>query len=521
MTRSDMLAINRRWPHRGGTLEALLTATPEDQPCPAPAADEIVARVEAVSICSSDIKIVRMGAAHPLFADAAADIDTVLGHEVCLRVVAVGAQQAARFHPGQRLGLQPALRVAGKRRIIGMDLPGGFAQLLRLGPDALDGYVMDVPETLPAAAIALLEPYGCVERAWRPNARTALQPGGRALIVSAEGSEGFDLADVPDWAEITCVGPAPAWLADRPARLVDTLERLALAGESFDDILALGSVTAQCLTQLCALMANGALLLQARSDAAQGLSQLDPARIHYDQLAFLGTRERRIETAFEPARQRYDARPGGVVLVHGAGGAMGRIHVHRLLQLEDGPATIIASSRKGKRLADLTADFGDLAARAGKRLVVTDTDSLADTVARLAPQGLSDAVVVAPDPGAVRQAAGWLGHGGLLAVFAGFPYGERLSIDLSRVALDGLRLTGSTGCSLADMEYVLARVSSGQLDLSANIAAVGGLDALPQALKAVADGSVSGKIVIYPQRPDLPLAPADGWTVGREAGLTG
>lgn len=63
---------------------------------------------------------------------------------------------------------------------------------------------------------------------------------------------------------------------------------------------------------------------------------------------------------------------------------------------------------------------------------------------------------------------------------------------------------------------------SGQLDLSANIAAVAGLDMLPLALEAVASGEVSGKIVLYPQRPNMPLATlAEHWGRNDEYGLTG
>src|SRR5690606_34813209 len=105
--------------HRGGSLHELLEADPEAVPLPPPAPDEIIARVEAVSICSSDIKVVRMGADHPLLARGATGGDTVLGHEMSLRVEEVGSEQTGRFRPGQRLALQPAMRIDGKRRIIG------------------------------------------------------------------------------------------------------------------------------------------------------------------------------------------------------------------------------------------------------------------------------------------------------------------------------------------------------------------------------------------------------------------
>lgn len=518
MTRNETAPVtNRRWPHRGGSFDDLMRATPEEDPVGPPADDEIVARVEAASICSSDIKIVRMGAAHPLFAGGHEKVDTVLGHEVCLRVHSAGRAQQARFHPGQRLALQPALVVDGKRTIIGMDRPGGFAQFLRLGPEALADYVMETPETVSAAAVALLEPYGCVERAWRQNARCELKPGGRALVVVAPGAD-FDLARLPDWSEVVLVGPAPAFLQNRD---VVRRESLAAVEGAFDDILALGDLSAAELSRTAALLAVGGLLLQGRTGPSPGPALLDPARIHYDKLSFLGTRERDLAAAFSPAACRFDVRPGGVALVHGAGGAMGRIHVHRLLQLADGPATVIASSRKGQRLADIETDFGPLAAASGRRLAVVDAEELPAAIARHAPGGLDDAVVVAPDPQAVTAAAGWLAPDGLLALFAGFPYGRLLEFDLAAVALSGRRLTGSTGCSLDDMRDVLARVESGTLDLSANIAFVAGLDALPRALRAVADGAVSGKIIVYPQRPDLPLSPVKGWSVADEKGLTG
>ncbi len=507
---------NLYWPHRGGTLEALLDKQPEIVQLAPPDADEIIVRVEAVSICSSDIKIVKMGLSHPLFAGRDGAIDTVLGHEACLRVHAVGDAQAGRFHEGQRLGLQPALVVDGVRSIIGMGRPGAFTQFLRLGPEVLDGYVFDVPEHVPAAAIALLEPYGCVEKSWRQNARCDLLPGGRALIVSAGGD--FQLDTIPDWKEITVVGEPPAFLRTRTTKRVETIGELQ---GSFDDILALGDLPASDLSRLCELMAEGGLLLQGRKGSSPGPVRIDPARIHYHRLSLLGTSSRNLDEAFRPAARRFDVRPQGVALIHGAGGAMGRIHVHRLLQLTSGPKTIIATSRSGQRLNDIERDFGPLAKAHGRRLVVTSVDALPSVIETEAPGGLDDAVVVVPSASAIEDVVGYMAPDGLLSVFAGFPYGQTVDIDLAAVALTGMRLTGSTGCSVDDMRDVLARVESGDLDLSPNIAAVAGLNDLPRSLQAVSDGDVSGKIVIYPQQPALPLTAVGNWGSADEVGLTG
>lgn len=520
-------ACNLRWVHRGGPLEDLLRAAPEAAPIGEPGPDGLIARVEAVSICSSDLKVLRMGADHPLLAEAPAASGSdgmVLGHEVCLRVVAVGARQAARFRPGQRLGLQPAMRVNGRRRTIGFDLPGGFAQYLHLGPDALNGHVFEVPDHLAAAEIALLEPYGCVARAYRPNARTALLPEGAALVVLGPGWRRYRAPPLR-WRQATLLGAgeggAPDWIAPgaEPLRRVDS--PAALGGARFDDILALGEIGADLLGRLAELLAEGGLMVQARQQALPPVP-VDAARIHYGAITLAGTDRPDILEALAPERLRFEVRPGGVALVHGAGGAMGRIHVHRLLRLVPGPATVIATSRSDARITSLAEDFGPMARAMGKRLVVVGADGWAEAVQRLAPRGVDDAVVVVPGPEAVAEAAARLAPDGMLAVFAGFPYGQPVALDLTGVALSGRRFTGSTGCSVADMQDVLARTLTGELDLLANLKAVCGLNHLPEALRAVDRGEVSGKIVVYPQAPDLPLGPVTGrWSAAREAGLTG
>lgn len=512
--------VNLRWAHRGGSLDELLEAQPEAVPLAPPAADEVIARVEAVSICSSDIKVVRMGADHPLVAKAAGGGDTVLGHEMSLRVEEVGSAQRDRFEVGQRLGLQPAMRVDGKRRIIGFDVPGGFAQYLRLGPEALAGYVFDVPETLTAAEIALLEPYGCVERAYRPTARQDFASDGSVLVVLGPGSQRYSASRPLAWRRTVVVGAVGTPLPEGLGTADATLASLAEVGETFDDILALGELPGEDLAALPGLLAEGGLLLQARQAPAAPVS-IDAARVHYDALAFAGTTQADVLAALAPERQRFEVRPGGVALVHGAGGAMGRIHVHRLVELEQGPGTIIATSRKGARRDELEADFAAVAQAHGKRLVVVDAAEVERAIADLAPGGLDDAVVVVPDSEAVAAAARWLAPDGLLAVFSGFAFGRPILFDLAGIAVGGKRLTGSTGCSIEDMRDVLSRVVRGDLKLLVNLKAIGGLKALPRALDAVSRGSVSGKIVIYPHAPDMPFRIVNGgWERTEERGLT-
>jgi len=79
--------------------------------------------------------------------------------------------------------------------------------------------------------------------------------------------------------------------------------------------------------------------------------------------------------------------------------------------------------------------------------------------------------------------------------------------ELYRVATDGIRITGSTGSTVEDQLSVLKSVMEGTLDPTQNLEAVAGFDAVPDALKAVTEGRVNGKVAIYPGVLGLPLTP--------------
>ncbi|HKJ95370.1 MAG TPA: alcohol dehydrogenase catalytic domain-containing protein [Gammaproteobacteria bacterium] len=487
---------------------------------------QLVVAVEAATICSSDIKVIKLGDQHPLFSGGAAsdDFKLVLGHELCLRVVGVGAGLETRFRVGQRLGLQPTIRGHGdySSQTVGMDIHGGFCQYLKLDERIVAGaepYVFEVPEDVPAAVLAMLEPYACVERAYRPNARTTFATAGTCLIYCGAGYEDFHLSRELHHDSTRCIGGTDDWLA-RSMPGVTGVERFSslegLGGERFDDIVVCGDVTPHELEALVSALAKGGVLVHARKEDSPRLIGLDPARIHYHGLSFFGTSQNDIASALHPARQRYDVTPGGVALVHGAGGPMGRIHVHRLLQLADGPETVVATSRSEARRRDLVSDFDALARRSGCSLVVTDGSDIDRIREHYAPDGFTDVAVAAPSAQAVDWAAGQLADDGMLIVFAGMPFGSSASIDLGRISSANRRITGSTSCSVDDEKEVLARIVSGELDPTLNLKAVTGLGSLGRALSTMINGEVSGKIAVFPQVPDMPLRHVERWTSADE-----
>lgn len=507
--------LNRSWPFRGGEARDIgVDRAPVAAPLEGARPDEVIARVDAVCICSSDIKLIRMGANHPLF--AARDLSReplILGHEMALTVHEVGENWRHLYYPGQRLGLQPAITLDGKRTTIGIDRPGAFCQYLRLPAEILSGdvpYVFDVPEALSAAEVAMLEPYSCVEAAYRANSRITLKGGGRLLVICTEGAEAATLDLEIQVSETVLVNAPPAlaeWADAHAAQTVRLAADEALPDGSFDDIILCGTYDPSLVEAMLGRLADGGLLAIIASDADGAGVAVDAARIHYRQISIVGAPGPSIEDAFSPQRNRFELLKDGVLLVLGAGGAMGRIHLHRAIEMEDGPRTIIATSRQGARLEALARDFGPLAQARNKRLVVVADNDVTERIAAIAPDGCDDVAVVAPDAVTVERGAGFMRPGGLLVIFAGMPFGQPCRLPLGRVASHGARFTGSTGSAVADQLRVLDRVLAGRLDLASNLEAVSGFRHLPEAVEAVSAGRVSGKVAIYPFVEDLPMTP--------------
>jgi len=94
---------------------------------------------------------------------------------------------------------------------------------------------------------------------------------------------------------------------------------------------------------------------------------------------------------------------------------------------------------------------------------------------------------------------------GMLVLFAGLPVGTRATLDLSPVYLHGAQYTGTSGSRIADQELVVRKTNLGQLAPGRAVAAVGGMEAAPDGLRALMEGRFAGKIVIFPQLRGLPL----------------
>jgi len=159
MTREapGMLALRKTAPVLGG-LALERVAVP-----PPPGPGQVLLRVLATGICGTDIHIYKWGSfAHRM------RLPTVLGHEICGTVEAVGSG-VTRVAPGGRVSVESHLpcgrcytcnrgwaHVCPNTQYPGVDFDGGFASYVLL-PETI---LWPLPDRIPDTAAAMMEPFG-------------------------------------------------------------------------------------------------------------------------------------------------------------------------------------------------------------------------------------------------------------------------------------------------------------------------------------------------------------------------
>ena len=83
---------NLAWNTYGVGVESIgRDGRPEPAEIPGPAADQMLVRVDAVGLCFSDVKLIRLGGDHPKLYGRDLSADPIrLGHEVTVTVIQVG-----------------------------------------------------------------------------------------------------------------------------------------------------------------------------------------------------------------------------------------------------------------------------------------------------------------------------------------------------------------------------------------------------------------------------------------------
>jgi L-sorbose 1-phosphate reductase len=487
-----------------------------------PAPDQLLVRVDAVGLCFSDVKLIRLGGDHPkLYGRDLATDPTRLGHETAVTIVEVGEGLRSRFRPGQRLAIQPDIYVDGRSTAYGYTIPGGLIGYHLIGPEVLaadDGaYVVPVDDRLGYAETALTEPWACVEAAYTQRRRLVPAVGGRTWVIGRMGDRtAYDLGGVVAGASEIVLTDVDEDVA-ASVRAAAPRAGIRIAGQEsvqgpFDDVVLLGVRRAAVVAAAADALAFRGVLVLVGDEPLDGPVEVDIGRIHYHYTAYLGTSGRDARAAYGEERNRAELHPGGVALFVGAAGPMGQMHLERALRMPDGPRVLIGVDLDAERLAAAGSRLEPIARDHERQLVLrvpADGQKPADVVTEVAGRLADDVIVTAPSAAAVVDAAAALAPGGMLVLFAGVPVGTRAPLDLSRVYLDGTRYTGTSGSRIADQELVVRKTLAGDLAPERALAALGGIDAAADGLAAMVEGRFAGKIVIFPQLRGLPLTSLD------------
>lgn len=550
---------NLGWNMYGTGIENMGSdGAPETIQVPSTEANQLLIRVDAVGLCYSDVKLIRLGNDHPkLYGRDLAVEPTRLGHEAAVTVIEVGSELTEQFSKGDRLAIQPDIFVDGRSTAYGYTIAGGLIQYHLIGPEVLDAdegaYVLPINDQLGYAEAALSEPWACVEAAYTQRRRLTPLTGGKTWILGNPNDTGnYDfgqcLADVGSvvLTDVSSAVHAQVMNAVGENTEVTTADgiqpndygKLAIkltGGDGFDDIILLNARSARQVTEAARQIAFRGTLNLVGEEPLDDLAEIDFGRLHYDYTAYVGTTGGDVSAAYGEARNRCDLRPGGTAVFVGAGGPMGQMHVQRALESADGPKTIIAVDTDGVRLAALETALRPLAKKANRALHVFnpsaptepnpagapdpahDTtapnparDTTEEFVYRLtAGVGADDVVVTVPVAQVMADAAKLMAADGMLVFFAGIANGTMGRLDMSRVYLHNAQYTGTSGSALSDQQVVLNKAVKGSLSPALNLAAIGGIEAARDGVEAVMQGRFAGKVMIFPQVSGVPLLGLD------------
>ena len=167
---------------------------------------EILAHVISDSICMSTYKAASQGTAHKRVPDDIAENPVMVGHEVCGKIVKVGAKWKDKYKEGDRFVIQPALNYKGSLAAPGYSYRyiGGDATYIIIPNEVME---MDCLFSYAGDAYfygSLSEPMSCIVGGYHANYHVkqgayvhemGIREGGCAAILAGAGPMGLGAID--------------------------------------------------------------------------------------------------------------------------------------------------------------------------------------------------------------------------------------------------------------------------------------------------------------------------------------
>jgi threonine dehydrogenase-like Zn-dependent dehydrogenase len=488
---------------------------------------QILCRVEVCGLCFSDLKLLKQFSAHArktpvltgitegalqeIAAYVPNEAPTVPGHEAVVTVVAAGAK-VQKCKVGGRYLVQTDyrwLRTASSNAAFGYNFEGALQEFVLLdervyvAPDG-QSMMIEITSDKSSSALALCEPWACVEDAYVVVERQTLKPGGRLLVVADAKPDACVVDRLlkqyrPE--KFACVSqfPPPPALTIYPEKCADIA---AVPENAFDDILYFGA-NADNVEKLFAKLAPAGLLVICQCGQKFGRPVTTAVgRVHYGGIRIVGTPGSEPKDALRCIPATGEIGRGENINVIGAGGPMGVMHVVRNLCQNVPGITVYAGDLSDERLAALSAIAAPIAQK-------NNLGYLPYNAKTNPPAGVAFdyAAVMAPVPALVAAAIGQAAPRGVINIFAGIPATVSGPMDLDAYCAKGCYFIGTSGSTLADMLSLKNKVESGQLDTNVSVAAVSGLEGAIEGIRAVEKQLIPGKILVYPACKGLGVTP--------------
>jgi L-sorbose 1-phosphate reductase len=493
---------------------------------------QIVAKIESVGLCFSDLKLLKQFTEHVRKSEIVSGITpqvlaeipsyvpgtkpTVPGHEGVCRIVAVG-EKVQHHKIGERCLIQTdyrELRTANSNAAFGYNFEGALQEYVLMDervvmdPNTKERFLIPVGDQMSASAVCLVEPWACVENSYVNPERQTIKNGGKMLIVAEVGhmiegvSEILSSKNMP--ASLTVVVASDdqrETLEKLPVPLISGTKVADLAVEAFDDIIYFGAdkKTIEILNDK--LAAKGIFNIVSGGKKIGAPVSVGIGRVHYGMTRWIGTAGTSAADSYRFIPATGEVRPGDKVEVIGAGGPMGQMHVIRDVCSGVKNVTLVASDMDDSRLETLLKKSAPLAKANGVQLRMVNTQKTPlnekfSYIALMAPVG---ALVASAVKDSLDRC--------LINIFAGIPGPTRQDLDLDTYIANHCYMFGTSGSVIRDMKIVLSKIESGKLDTNCSVDAISGMAGAVEGIAAVENRTLAGKIIVYPMLHEVGLIP--------------
>lgn len=486
---------------------------------------QILCKIEAVGLCFSDIKLLKQFSAHARKGNIQSGIDTTIlneipsyvpadkpavpGHEAAVIVCAIG-EKVTNITVGARYLVQTDYRWlpnVNSNASFGYNFEGGLQQYVLMDQRIItspkgDSMLIPASKELSASAVALVEPWACVEDSYAAKERISLKAGGRMLVVADnEIDRKVFLAFIGRYGkptEITLVAKSAA-IDGIDIEIVSAESILRLNDADFDDVIYFGADAEVAASLFPKIGASGLFNIVQCGEKFGTDVEAQIGRIHYGGIRIIGTTGSDPADSMQYIPHSGEIRKGDKIDVVGAGGPMGVMHVIRNICQGVEDITVYAGDLDAKRLNALSRIAEPLAKTNGVRYKPYDPSKNDPNFA------FDYSVIMAPIPKVVAASVCLCADNGIINIFAGIPATVSGGIDLDAYIEKNLYFIGTSGSVLDDMKTVLAKVEEGKLDTNLSVAAICGLEGAVEGIRAVENRLIPGKIIVYPSVERLGL----------------